>query len=129
MLPLTGMVYLFQTEQRTDSFAITTGVGETTANVTLVKFIYDDDTSTIEYNSSIAESPSTSTYNGTTKTLLIAGLTDNTSRSMTVAYDVDAIAAEGAAISSLLTRIPGIYLILIVSFPVVALLAIFLGKG
>lgn len=128
LLPITDMVYDYRTEERTDSFTTATGVGVTTANVTLHEFIYDDDTSTVSISSSIAEAPAFSSYNGTTKTVLVASLTDNTTRTLEVSYDIDAI-TDSDAINNLLDRVSWIWLLIAAAFPVGGLAAIWTGRG
>lgn len=129
MLPLTTMVYDFRTDQKDDTFTITTGAGVTTANVTLAKPLYDDDTQTISFTSNVTETPAVSSYTTSTRQLLVSGLEPSDTRALVVTYDVDAIAGEGTAINTLLDRVPALYLLIIISFPVAGLAAIFLNKA
>jgi len=129
MLPLVPMIYDFRTTQREDTFTIATAVATTTANVTLHGRIFDDDINTIVYTSDISETPITSAYHAGTHTLLMASLTANTSREMIVQYDIDALAGEGTAINTLLDRVPMVYLLLIVAFPIAAAAAVFMNRA
>lgn len=130
MLPLTTMVYDFRTDQRDDTFTITTGAAVTTANVTLANYVFDDDIQTISFTTNdTAEYPVTSSYNATSRQLLVAGLNTSTSRLLEVTYDVDSIAQEGTAINSLMDRVPALYLLIIICFPIAALAAIFLNRA
>lgn len=128
MLPVTLAIYDFRTDLREDEFTSPTGVGVTTANVSLGKPIYDDDTGTVDIFSDLdTDVPTYSTYNGTTLQLGIAGLTANTTRILTVTYDIDAL--EGSdAISAILDIVPFIWLLIAIAFPPAALFAIFTGR-
>lgn len=129
MLPLTDAIYDFRTDLREDAFNKTTGVDETTANVTLHKPIYDADTDTIDILSSIStDTPLYSSYDNTTRLLGMTGLADNSTRILTVSYDIDALAASNA-INILLDRVPFIWLLSIIAFPMAALFAIFTGRA
>lgn len=128
MLPITDAIYDFRTDLQEDSFASDTAVGQTTENVTLSKVLYDDDTQTIDILSSISDDvPAYSSYNGTTRLLGISGLSANTTRTLTVTYDVDALAGSDA-INNFLDVVPWIWLMCIAVFPMAALAAMFLGR-
>ena len=128
LLDVTTGIYDFRTTVREDVFVATetTPLG-TTANVTLLKSIYDDDTNTISYESTLAETPVFSSYNTITRQLLTSGLTANTSRILTVIYDTNAL-AHSDAIDNILDWWPFIWYMLIVTFPIAAILAIFTGR-
>ena len=92
MFPFTESIYNFRTDVQDDEFSTDTESGQTTANVTLIKELYEDDTGTIEILSSIStDTPAFSSYNSTTRQVLISGLDDDTTRALTVSYDVDAL--------------------------------------
>lgn len=129
MLPLTGLIYNFRTDLRTDAFVYATGGAETTANVTLLKPVYDDDTQTIDILSSLGtDVPVFSSYNTTTRIVDMSGMTANTSRTISVSYDIDAL--EGSdSINTITDRTPFIWLLIIIAFPMVALFAIFTNRA
>jgi len=127
MLPITQAVYDFRTDVREDTFTVTTAVGISSANTTLLKAIYSDDTATIGYESSIAEVPVLSSYNATSRQLTTSGLTDNTSRSLVVSYDVTAL-NDATGFDTLLDRVPLIWLLMVIAFPIAALASMFVGK-
>ena len=127
MLPLTAQAYDFRTDEREDTFTVATGVGETTANVTLLKAVFDNDTSTISFSSNVSESLAVSTYDTATKTLGVSGLNAETTRELDVSYDVDALGAS-SAISNLVDRVAWIWLLSVIAFAPAALVAIFLGR-
>jgi len=130
MLPLTSMIYDFRTDQRDDEFTVTTAAAVTSANVTLGNYVFDDDTGTISFTSNdTTEAPTVSSYNATSRQLLVAGLSTSTTRLLEITYDVDAIAGEGTAINGLMDRVPAMYLLIIICFPIAALAAIFLNRA
>ena len=130
MLPLTTAIYDFRTDLREDTFDTDTGGSVTTANVTLGKPIYDNDTQTIDILSDLATDVpayTDSSYNVTSRKTGIEGLTANTTRILTVSYDIDAL--EGSdAINTVMDIIPFIWLLVIIAFPMMALFAIFTGR-
>jgi len=129
MLPLTEMAYDFRTDIRTDTFTSPTAVGVTTANVTLIKELYDDDISTIDLSSDLAtDAPLANSYNATSRQLGMTGYTANTTRTIEVSYDIDALDGS-TAINNLVDKIPFIWLLAIIAFAPAALFAIFTGRS
>jgi len=128
MLPLTLVIYDFRTDTQEDDFTVETGVGVTTASVVLDKELYNDDDDTIVLTSDISETPTTSNYTSATRTLAVASLTANTTRTLTVSYDIEAFEQAGA-ISTLIDKIPFLWLAMIIALPPAAIVAIWLGKG
>ena len=128
MLPITTMVYDFRTDIREDTFTVTTAAGVTSANVTLLKTIYDNDTATISYLSSKPEVPVFTSYNTTSRQLLTGNLTALTTRTLYVSYDTDALTGY-TALDTLLDRVPFIWLLIIIAFPVAALGSMFVGRN
>jgi len=130
LLPVSTGIYDFRTDQRNDIFTVTTPVATTNATVQLAKPIYDNDTSTLVLTSgsSILDVPLYSSYNTTTRALLVIGLSDNLTRSLTVAYDVSADGLTGA-MGTLLDFIPFIWMLMVIAFPVSALVAIWTGRA
>lgn len=128
LLPISEGVYDFQTDLREDDFTVNTAVGATTANVTLLKPIYDNDTSTIGIISDTSDDvPLYSSYNTTTRLLAMSGLSGNTTRTITVSYDIDAL--EGSdAINAFIGYIEWIWILILVAFPAAALVAIFIRR-
>lgn len=127
LLDVTNAVYDFRTDVREDVFAVDTGPVATTANVTLLRAIYTDDTNTIGYTSSIAEVPVFATYNTATRELATSNFTANTTRSLIVNYDTNAL-SFATGINNLLDWWPFIWFMLITAFPIAALVAIFTGR-
>lgn len=127
MLPITEMVYDFRTDVRQDSFTVLTG-DINSANTTLLKAVFDNDTNTISYTSSIAEEPNVSSYNTTTRQLLTAGLTANTTRTLIVQYDVAAL-NDAESLDAILNRVPLIWLLMIIAFAPAALASMFVGRN
>ena len=128
MLPFTEAIYDFRTDVRTDFFTVLTGVGVTSANVQLTQDIYDDDTSTIDLSSNeVDDDPLYSSYNTSTRRLNMTGFADNTTRTLTVLYDIDAL-TESEAIGNLLDMLDLFWLLVIIGFPAAGLVAIFIAK-
>lgn len=128
LLPLSDMVYAFRTDPVTDESEVDTAAAVTTANVTLDKFVYDDDIDTISVESSINEVPTVSSYNSTSKTVLISSLTDDESRTLSITYDTDVI-TDNDAINNLLDRVTWFWALVIITFPAASLAAIWTNRA
>jgi len=129
MLPITLAVYGFRTDLETDYFTSPTGAVVTTANVVLQKAIYDDDTDTITITSDLStDVPVYSSYNATSRLLGMSGLTANTTRIVTVSYDVDALGA-GTGLVDLVDKLPWFLLLIVIAFPVAGIAAIFTNRA
>ena len=129
MLPVSRAVYDFRTDLRTDEFFSTTAVSQTSENVTLGKPVYDDDTGTIDILSDLSTDNATyNSYNTTTRVLNIINLTDNTTRILSVSYDIDAL--EGSdALNTFVGYVPWIWMLIIIVFPMVGIAAIWTGRA
>lgn len=128
LLPVTTGVYDYRTDIRTDNFAVITDNTSDNSTVQLFKAIYDDDISTIEFSSDdVDDAPYYSSYNSTSRALVIAGLAVSTIRTLEVSYDVDAV-SEGA-LSTFLDLLPWIWIIIWVAFPIAGLVAIWTGRA
>lgn len=128
ILPVTAGIYDFRTDIRTDNFAVTTAVGADNSTVQLFKDIYDDDASTVDISSDdVDDAPYWVSYNTTSRALLVAGLAANTTRTLSISYDKDAIGEGG--ITAFLGVLPLIWIIFWVAFPVAGLAAIWTGRA
>ena len=129
MLPFTTAIYDFRTDVRTDTFPGTaTGGAETSANLSLTKFVFDDDIETILITSDDGlDVPLLSSYNTTTRLVDMTGLAVSANRTVTISYDVDAL-SESDAVSTILDRVPAIFLLVVIAFPMAALWAVFRNK-
>lgn len=69
------------------------------ANATLGRAIYNNDTSSVVSIASnhTADSPTASAYNLTTRALEVSGLSANTTRSLTVVYDITSTIIPGGS--------------------------------
>ena len=129
MLPVTDMVYDFCTTLRTDTFSATTPLASTTANVTLWGDLYDCDMGSIDIDSdNTTDTPVPSSANCTSRVLLVDGLSANTTRILTVAYDVDSLTGF-PALKTLLDMAPFIWIVIILCFAPAAIFAIFTGRS
>lgn len=128
MLPVTEGIYDFRTDVRTDLFTVTTGVGVTNSTVQLFTDIYDNDTSTLDLSSNDGDdTPLYSSYNSTTRNLVVTGLAANTTRTLTALYDYDAL-SESAAVNNLLDLVPFIWILLLVGFSAAGIVAVVIMK-
>lgn len=128
-LPISTGVYDFRTDVKEDSFTVTTGAASTNTTVSLNKAVYDDDTSTIEVQSDLStDVPLFSSYNATTRATVFTGLTADSTRTLTVSYDYDAL--EGSdAINNIVGQVQWWWLLSILMLPLAALIMIFYKKG
>lgn len=128
LLPITPAVYDFKTDVRQDSFTTPTAVGATTANVVLIKELYDDDVMTISLASDLAtDVPAVVSYNATNRALLVSGLTDNTTRGLVVDYDVDSLNAS-PAIATFIDYIPWFVLLMVILLPAAGIAGMFIRR-
>lgn len=130
LLPITQAIYDFQTDQRQDTFnLVSTAAGVTTADVTILQALYDNDTATFEFSSNTsADVPIYSSYNSTNRSLTVAGLAGNTTRTLYVTYDVDALSGQ-VAIDAIMDRTPYFWYLALLCFIPAALLAIFTNRA
>lgn len=128
-IPIEQGIYDFRTQVREDSFNdVDTAVGVTTANVTLFRPIYDSDTDTIDILSDLStDSPAYSSYNSTTRVLLVSGLTANTTRGLDVSYDISSM-TESTAMDNFFNTLPFLWMVCAILFAPMALAALFLGR-
>jgi len=83
-----------QIDEQADAFAgVATGAGETDADVVLTVDLYgDDNTNVLSIVSSLeTDVPVAGTYTAATNTLNVTGLTAESSRTLTVTYEIDAL--------------------------------------
>lgn len=127
LIPVTSLTNDFQTDITENDFYVATGEGTTNTTVSLTDSIYDNDTSTLTVSSDLTtDIPTYVSYNTTTRATVFNGLTANTSRTLTVTYDTDALNSDNW--SSLLSRIPLIWMIIIICFPLAGLVSILFIK-
>jgi len=127
LVPISGLVYGFQTDLRTDEFYITTTVATTNATVTLSKAIYDNDTATISVFSDLnTDLPVFVSHNSTTRATVFDGLSDNATRTLEVSYDYDAL--NSTTWATVLNLAPTLWMIIIIIFPLVVLVVLLVDK-
>lgn len=106
LFPVTQGAYDFKTDVREDTKYIETAAGVTTGNITLVKSVYDDDTSTITITSDLyTDTPVFTSYNSTSRLVTFSGLTASEDRTITVSYDTDAL-TDAPAIAEFINILP-----------------------
>jgi hypothetical protein len=130
LLPVTDGVYDFRTDIKEDVYnSQATAVGITSDNVTLIKPLYNSDISTVAISSNLtSDTPVPAGYHASTKLLDISGLAANSTRTLIVAYDFDAISGW-ASMNGVMDKLPWLWLMLIILFPVAAIVAIFVNKA
>jgi len=129
LFPITEATYDFRTDVREDTAEVETAVAVTTGNMTLIKAVYDSDTSTIDLASSLpSDLPVYSSYNVTSRQLVFAGLTANESRTMYVNYDVDALVGT-PSIGTLLNINPFLWYAFAIVFIGASIAALVLGRA
>jgi len=129
LLPISTAAYDFKTDAREDTFTSPTAAGVSTANVTLIKEIYDDDTTTVDILSSLAtDVPVVGVYTTATRVLNVTGLTTNTTRTLSITYDVYALTG-GGSIDTIVSRLDFIWMLALICLPIAALAAIFTGRA
>jgi len=95
MAPLVfDQVHDTQADPKQETFSVTTATGETSADVvTAEEHFHKDSCTHITITSdNAADSPTCSSYTSATKTLTVGGLAEATSRTLTVTYEIDALA-------------------------------------
>ena len=126
LLPFTGAVHSLLTDLREDTFTVDTSGGTTNTTVQLFKTLYDGDTSSIALASHDSDDiPLFHSYNATTRSLAITGFAANTTRSVDVTYDVDAIG--NTYFATALTTVTYLWLIIIGLFAIGSLVWLWAG--
>jgi hypothetical protein len=97
-----------QTTERTDTFVAPTAVATTEADVVLVADPWNNDILNIsEITSSLAtDAPLPDSYVGSTNTLTVRGLTEDTTRTLTIVYVYGSLSGTPAATGDFLDMIP-----------------------
>jgi hypothetical protein len=85
--PILDGIKGWRTENTTQNAIVVTGAGITTSNVTLLKDLYQDETTeVIAVTSNITETPVATSYDEDTNNLLISALTAAETRTLTINY-------------------------------------------
>ncbi len=81
-------LYYSATDIYSESFSVTTGAGETSADVTLTEALYDDNTTYVisATSSQGTDVPAIGAYNAATQELTITGLSASLTRTLSVSY-------------------------------------------
>lgn len=127
-----GGITSARTDERTDSFAaVTTGVGETEADVILVTDIYGDDIlNVIEITSDLnTDAPLPDAYVAGTNTLTVRGLTASDSRNLDITYRYNALTGDSATAGTFMGFVPLFVIIALVVIVVGAMVAAFSHRG
>ena len=85
---ITNGIHDWRIDEVTQTFSVTTGSENTTANIVLSRDLFGDSVSEVEsIASTIAENPATGTYTAGTNTLNVTGLTGSQTRTLTIVYN------------------------------------------
>ena len=123
-LPITDGITAVKTDTKIDRLPSVTGAGETTDNLTLTNEVYNDDTSDLTLDSSDGDdTPTLTAYAPGNHTIAISGLSENTTRTITVTYDIAALTIW-SGVDTLLGYFPMIWYILAIAMAPAALIAI-----
>lgn len=129
MLPVSEAIYDFRTDLKVDALPSYTAPAETTDNLTLTHQVYDNDTSSVVVLSSDSDDlPILSAYDDPTHSVLISGLTDNTTRTLQISYDIYALSGWDA-IDVVVSRVNLIWFLCIIAFIPAAIVVIFRGRA
>ena len=113
-----------KTDTKIDRLPSVTGAGETTDNLTLTNEVYNDDTSDLTLDSSDGDdTPTLTAYAPGNHTIAISGLSENTTRTITVTYDIAALTIW-SGVDTLLGYFPMIWYILAIAMAPAALIVI-----
>jgi len=112
-----------QTDERTDTFAVDTGVGETDADVVLVADLFNNSLISVTDITSncTTDNPLPDDYTSTSNTLSVRGLDTDTSRTLEVTYQYDALTGDSAPASTFMGLVP--------LFVIVAAVVILVASG
>jgi len=129
MLPITTAIYYFRTYVKEDTSYAATDVGITSANITLIRKVYQDDPSTIKLSSDLpTDVPALVSYNLTNRVIEVTGLTPSKTRTLTIDYDVDALNLS-PALADFTDHIGLIWMISVIAFAPAAIAAIFMNRA
>jgi len=128
-LPFSEAVYDFRTDVKTDSLYSATDPGEATDNLTLTHEIYDDDSSTLSLlSSNSADIPVLSAYSPDSHSILVSGLSENSTRTLAVSYDIYALTGW-SGIDTFVSRLGLFWILIIFSFVVCGFVVLFRGRA
>lgn len=129
MPAITDSVESFRTDILEQSYSVDTTVGANSANVSLSSALWNDNIAYVTSLSSniTSDAPVAASYNATSAVLLITGLADNTSRTITLSYKTAGLADyEGADTAS--TKLPGIVMGFLILIPLGFIVYLFMNR-
>lgn len=124
---LMNSVIAFRTDELTQVFNETTAAGVTTANVQLSTDLWKDNIAYTSISSNnTSDSPAASSYNATNRQLNIAGLLANSSRTLTIDYDIEAL-GDYPGIDDAILHFPTVIVVGLVIFACAAIIAVMIA--
>lgn len=121
MAPVMDSITDFRTDTLTETFNAATGVGVTTYNTTLTSPLWNNNRAHAETSSDLnTDTPTPSSYNVTSRNLLVDGLTANTSRVITIEYKTAGL-ADYEGVEEVSTKTPLFLWGIVIVAPIIAL--------
>lgn len=118
----------FRTEDVDQNVNVSTGVGATTATLTLGSSLWNDSLSYLSLSSNNSNDvPAATSYNATTKVLAVSGLSDNSTRTLTVSYKVNGL-EDNRGVEEGVKSLPTVLILVVIALAISVVLFIFMRK-
>ena len=130
MLPaVTGGLFNFRTDTLEEVFTFYTAAGETNQTVQLGANLWDDSVAYADVSSNeTSEIPTTTSYNLTTRSLLVTNLLASTGHILTVTYSTPGL-EEYTGAEDTATKIPLAVVAAVIIMPLALLVGFFIKRG
>lgn len=118
------------TDSQTDTANVTTGVGESEADMTLTLELFSDNIGYIDSATSgnVADNPIVESYDGDTGNITISGLNADDWRIMTVTYDADAT-EDYTGMAAYSKMMPTLMVLLLIGIVAASFYQLFKGRN
>jgi hypothetical protein len=118
----------FQTENIDQNINVSTGVGVTTATMTLGSTVWNDSLAYLSISSNnSSDVPIATSYNVTSKSLTVSGLSDNTTRILTISYKTNGL-DEYRGVEQATTALPTVLIVGIIAVVLGAVVIAFMRR-
>ncbi len=118
----------FQTENIDQNINVSTGVGVTTATMTLGSTVWNDSLAYLAISSNnSSDVPIATSYNVTSKALTVSGLSDNTTRILTISYKTNGL-DEYRGVEQATTALPTVLIVGIIAVVLGAVVIAFMRR-
>lgn len=126
---INSSIFDFRTDELEQTFSVTTGSGETTANVTLSNSLWQDDVAHAEATSNnTSDAPSAQSYNTTSRQLLVGGLVADTTHTLTVTYNSQGL-GEYTGAEEGVRHLPMVIILGLILVPLLTALGVFIKRS